>query len=483
MKGADMSDLHYLTATEALTRFRSRELSPVELMESVIERAQAVDSTVNAVCFSYYEDALDQARQAEKAYAQGGEHARPLEGLPVALKDEVEIAGQPATAASLVFQHEIAERTTPVGERILDSGGIIHARVTTPEFSCAAFTHSKLYGITRNPWNPHYGVGGSSGGSGAALAAGYAPLASGSDIGGSIRLPSSFNGVVGFKPPYGRVPVETPFNLDTYCHNGPMARTVADCLLFENVLAGPHADDHASLRPKLELPTQLRGIEGLRIGVALTIGDTPVDAEVRTNTLAAADRLRQAGAIVEEVDLGVDAELLTRTISVHYNTMFSAWIGSMADQHPGQLNDYAVAFAEMTRAKAASTSVLEGMDLETQIWRSVSALFATHEALIVPTVATRGFVAGDGYADHGIEVGGVMLDQYFDACLTPLFNLLSRCPILNVPSGFADNGVPTGIQIVGRTYDDETPFRIGAALERVQPFWDGREPQFTERAQ
>jgi Asp-tRNA(Asn)/Glu-tRNA(Gln) amidotransferase A subunit family amidase len=196
------TDLSYLPATEALARFRTRELSPVELMEAVIARAEQIEPEVNAFCFTYYDRALEQAKAAERIYATDPDAARPLEGLPVALKDEVEIAGEPATMASLVYQDAIAEQTTPVGERILDSGGIIHARTTTPEFSCAGFTHSKIYGVTRNPWNLHYGVGGSSGGSGASLAAGTSTLASGSDIGGSIRIPASFNGVVGFKPPY-----------------------------------------------------------------------------------------------------------------------------------------------------------------------------------------------------------------------------------------------------------------------------------------
>ncbi len=143
-------------------------------------------------------------------------------------------------------------------------GAIVHARTTAPEFSCAGFTHSRIWGVTRNPWNPDFAVGGSSGGSGAALASGTATLASGSDIGGSIRIPAAYNGVVGFKPPYGRVPQEAPFNLDVYCHCGPMARTVADCALFENALAGPHPHDHASLRPKLELPARPEPAAGLR---------------------------------------------------------------------------------------------------------------------------------------------------------------------------------------------------------------------------
>ena len=177
-----------------------------------------------------------------------------MEGLPVAVKEEAEIAGQHNTLGSLPLRDVIAGQTSAFVQRIIDAGGIVHARTTTPEFSCAPITWSRLWGVTRNPWHTGYSPGGSSGGSAAALAAGTATLATGSDIGGSIRIPASFCGVVGFKPPYGRVPEVATFNLDHYCHEGPLARTVADCALLENVIAGPHPSDVVSIRPKLEIP-------------------------------------------------------------------------------------------------------------------------------------------------------------------------------------------------------------------------------------
>ncbi len=158
----------------------------------------------------------------------------------MAVKEEARIAGQRNTLGSLPLRDEVAEKTAAFVQRIIDAGGIVHARTTTPEFSCAPVTWTKLWGVTRNPWNTQYSPGGSSGGSAAALAAGTTTLATGSDIGGSIRIPASFCGVVGFKPPYGRVPEVATFNLDHYCHEGPLARTVADCALLENVIAGPH---------------------------------------------------------------------------------------------------------------------------------------------------------------------------------------------------------------------------------------------------
>ena len=467
-----MTDLHYLPATEALRRFRSHELSPVELLDAVIARAEAVDTTVNALCHTFYDQAREQAREAESRYMGKGEPARPLEGIPTAVKEEEAVAGQPWTQGSLIYKDLVADQSSCFAQRILDSGAIVHARATAPEFSCAGFTHSRIHGITRNPWNPEFGVGGSSGGSGAALASGTATLASGSDIGGSIRIPAAFNGVVGFKPPYGRVPQESPFNLDVYCHCGPMARTVADTGLFQNVLAGPHPADHVSLRPKLELPETFEGIDGMRIALSVDLGDWPVDADVAANTLATAEALREAGALVDLVDLTVPQAVVLRAIALHFNLIFAAWVADTAQQHSDQMTAYALEFARWSDGVSAGGGMLEKLELEAEIWAPVSAVLERYEALICPTSGTRGLVAGDDYVGHGLEVGGRDVEYYFDAIMTPVFNVLSRCPVLNVPSGIADNGVPTGIQIVGRTYDDVTPFRVGAALEQVRPWLD-----------
>ena len=307
-----MSDLHYLSATQALRMFRARTLSPVELVQAVIDRAAKVEPAINAFAETLYEQALAQARTAEARYAVGGDPPRPLEGLPVAVKEEAPIAGQKNTFGSVPLRDAVADHTAAFVQRILDAGGIVHARTTTPEFSCAPVTWSKLWGVTRNPWNPVYSPGGSSGGSGASLAAGSATLATGSDIGGSIRIPASFCGVVGFKPPYGRVPEEVIFNLDHYCHEGPLARTVSDCALLENVIAGPHPSDVVSIRPKLVIPDDLEPISGLRLALSTDLGCYEVDEEVVANTRAAAERLRDATKARTAVQLIESAYTTTR---------------------------------------------------------------------------------------------------------------------------------------------------------------------------
>jgi amidase len=465
-----MSDLHCLSATAALAGFRDRSLSPVELMEAIIAQAEAVEPIVNAFAHTFYEEALEEARAAEARYLGRGEAPRALEGIPLAIKEEEPVAGQPWTRGSLLYADEVADFTSAFAQRMLDAGAIVHARTTAPEFSCAGFTHSRLHGVTRNPWNPEYAVGGSSGGAGAALAAGTTTLASGSDIAGSIRLPASFNGVVGFKPPHGRVPQGPPLNLDSYCHVGPLARTIADTALFENVIAGPHPSDHTSLRPKLEIPEHLEGVEGLRIAVSVDLGAWRVDPEIRANTLACAEALRVAGATVDEVDLVVPYDKVLRALAIHFESIWGAWISSEIARRPNDVTAYAAEHPRRLAAYSQGGSVLEGLALEAELYAPVGELLEDYEALLCPTVGTRGLIAGDDYVDHSVEVDGEMSEFYWDTCLTTVFNIMARCPVLNVPSGFADNGVPTGLQIVGRTYDDVTTFRVGAALERQGPW-------------
>ncbi|HWT93875.1 MAG TPA: amidase [Solirubrobacteraceae bacterium] len=473
-----MTDLHFLSATEALARFRARELSPVELLDAVIARAEEVEPVVNALCHTRFEEARAEARESEARYGgRGGGEPRALEGLPLAIKEEEAVAGQPWTQGSLLYADVVAEHSSTFAQRMLDGGAVVHARTTAPEFSCALFTHSRLHGVTRNPWNPEFGVGGSSGGAGAALASGTATLASGSDIGGSIRAPASFNGVVGFKPPYGRVPVDAPFNLDTYCHCGPLARTVADTALFQNAVAGPDPLDITTLRPKLELPLAWDGddLTGMRIALSVDLGSWEVDPEIRANTLAVADALRTAGAEVDVVDLVVDREKVVLAMSIHFLFGFGALIEAELAKAPELATPYAAGFRAHVAEVVGDRTPLDGWVLEAELYAPVGVLLETYDALICPTVGTRGYVAGDDYVGHGVEVDGVEVPFYFDASLTPVFNVMSRLPVLNVPSGFADNGVPTGVQIAGRSYDDLTVFRIGAALERVRP-WDARRP-------
>jgi Asp-tRNA(Asn)/Glu-tRNA(Gln) amidotransferase A subunit family amidase len=381
-----MNELHYLSATEALEMFRARKLSPVELVAAVIKRAEAVEPTINAFAETFFEEALVQARAAEARYAGNGTAPRPLEGLPVAVKEEAPIAGQRNTLGSLPLRDTVADHTAVFAQRIIDAGGIVHARSTTPEFSCAPFTWSRLWGVSRNPWHTSYSPGGSSGGSAASLAAGSATLATGSDIGGSIRIPSAFCGVVGFKPPYGRVPEVEIFNLDHYCHEGPLTRTVADCALLENVIAGPHPSDVVSLRPKLEIPAELAPVAGMRIALSVDLGCYEVDEEVAANTRAAADRLREAGAVVEEVSLPWELATINRAARIHFGMIFGPSIADVYEKHSSELCSYTLRFAAES-AEISKEDFVAGLELEAEIYAPLGELLDDYDALVCPTFA------------------------------------------------------------------------------------------------
>jgi Asp-tRNA(Asn)/Glu-tRNA(Gln) amidotransferase A subunit family amidase len=465
-----MTDLHYLSATEALQAFRTRELSPVELVTAVIDRAEAVEPVINAFAETFFDQALKQARAAEARYAGQGGPPRPLEGLPVAVKEEAEIAGQHNTLGSLPLRDNVAEKTSAFVQRIIAAGGIVHARTTTPEFSCAPVTWSRLWGVTRNPWHTDYSPGGSSGGSAAALAAGTAALATGSDIGGSIRIPASFCGVMGFKPPYGRVPEVEIFNLDHYCHEGPLARTVADCALLENVIAGPHPSDVVSIRPKLEIPGELAPAAGLRIAFSADLGCYRVDADVAANSRAAADRLRYAGATVTEVELPWDLEAIKRAVDIHFGMIFGPSMKEIYAKHAEELTSYTRRLVEAAD-RVSKDDYLPGLVLEQQIYAPLGELLEEFDALICPTFAVPALPA-EYDPGQPVTVNGQVSDDWLDVMMTLPFNIASRCPVMTVPSGLSRDGVPTGLSVVGKTYDDIAVFRIAAAHEEQMPWLD-----------
>lgn len=461
----------FMDVTEMIERYRDKSLSPVEVLESTIERIEALNPTLNAVGHTFFDAARAQAKSAERHYARGSDVSLPLAGVPVVVKEDEPVQGQPWTQGSKVYEDVIATHTSTFVQRIIDAGAIVHARSTAPEFSSAAFTQSELWGVTRNPWNTKYSSGGSSGGSAVALATGMTHLATGSDVAGSIRTPSSLNGIVGFKPPHGRVPVDSPFNLDRYCHCGPMARTVSDCLTMQSVIAGPTSTDIASHAPASPLSgLATHSLTGMRIAVIPALGDWPVDPDVAANTAKLVDTLTALGARAEIIEVDLSRAAIMRAAAIHYDHVFGASISAEASAHPDKVTEYAKEFAQWARRTRGDATFLDGLAIEAELYSSIGSLFDTYDALITPAVATEGFLAGDDYVGHGINVAGTELEFYLEAVPAITFNILSSCPVLTIPTGFARNGIPTGTQIVTRPYDDQTAFAIGLALEKVLPY-------------
>lgn len=462
------SNLHYMGAVEALKLFKARKLSPVELMDAVIARAEKVTPKVNSFSQTFYDEARDQAKKAEAKYA-AGKRTRPLEGLALAIKDEETIKGLPASSGSLPLKDYIGEETTFIAERCFNAGAIMHARTTTPEFSCAGFCHTKLWGVTRNPWNLDYTPGGSSGGTGATLAAGAATLGTGSDIGGSIRIPASCSGVVGFKPPYGRNPQGHIFNLDFYCHPGPMARSVADVALLQNVMAGPHSRDIATVKPKMVLPLEYKSIKGMKIAFSMDLGYCEVDKDVQKNTKAAIRKLRDAGAIVEEVDLQWTWRVLTAAMN-YLGHLFGNTMADTVRRHRHEMMPHTVEFADFG-ARTTGADYIESLNIAGEMYDTLGPILEKYDALVCPTNALSAVPADFDSTKEKVKINGKEVDPMLGWVMTYPFNIMSRCPVMSVPSGVDRRGVPTGLQIVGRTYDDPTVFRIGAAVEAADPWY------------
>jgi Asp-tRNA(Asn)/Glu-tRNA(Gln) amidotransferase A subunit family amidase len=463
------ADLAYLGATEALVAFASGTLSPVDLLEALIERAALVEPAVNAFAETMFEEARVEARASERRWAAGT--ARPLEGLPVAAKEAQALAGH-VVSDGLVepLDPEPATATAWALERLRAAGAIVHARTTTSELCCMPMSHASRWGVTRNPWDLTKGVGGSSGGSAAALAAGTATLATGTDIGGSIRAPAALAGVVGYKPPHGRVPLEPPANAETWLHAGALARSVADAALIANAMAGPHPGDRCSLPAAPPLPSAFEPAAGMRVAFCARPGDLPVEAAVAANAERVAAALAAAGIEVREVELDWRLEEINEAMWGHGDTSRAEAALARERERPGTLSPYAVGCFERALAAAAAIPLERRVAIENRLRNGVFALFDTCDAVLVPTMGVAAMDAGEDYATRPLRVDGAPLDHFCDAALTPIFNVASSCPVLTVPSGLAPSGTPTGVQVAGPPSGDLTAFRLAAEIERVAPW-------------
>src|SRR5579872_6183314 len=288
-------DLCFNSASEMARRICDRRLSPVALTENSLARIAEVTPKPNCFCFVYPEEALAKAKEAEAA-VKAGRRLGPLHGVPFAIKDLTPTKGKRTTLGSYAYEHWVPEADAPIVEALTKAGGIMVGKTTTPEFAYSGFTESPLWGITRNPWAPSRTPGGSSGGSGAAVASGCVPLVEGSDMGGSVRIPASLCGIVGLKPSFGRIPFTIlPSQFDSLSHFGPLARTIDDAALFLDVTQGPDERDIQSLKPRLEIPKPIPGdVRGWRLALAPTLGflflDPEVEAAVRSAAAALAER-------------------------------------------------------------------------------------------------------------------------------------------------------------------------------------------------
>lgn len=465
-------DLCYMTATEALAQFKSKKLSPVELLKALIARSQAVNPKINAFTYTFYDRALDQAKKAEARYMKG--RPRPLEGIPIAIKDFHVVKGEITTLGSKALKDFRANNTAPTIERLFAAGCIMHCRTTTPEFAHAGTTHSPLWGITRNPWNLDYGPGGSSGGAGAALAAGMTTIADGTDGGGSIRIPSLANGIFGYKPPFGRNPLDREHPLETLVHYGPMARGVADAALMQNVMSGPHPADMCTVREKVVIPETLEGIKGWKVALSMDLGYYEVDSEVQKNTREAAKVFKSLGCKVEEVNVGWNYGTLDAW-TTYWEGLFAALCGDLLPRWQYEMDPFVVKLLERGM-RVSAVRFYRCIQVRGEMYKTLAPILYQYNILICPTLAVPAVKADHKNDDPDFTINGKKISAYIQWAMTYPFNLVSQCPVASIPSGFASSGVPTGLQIVAKTFDDLSVFRAAAAFEAAKP-WRAQRPQ------
>lgn len=487
-------DLAYVSATELARRIRTKELSPVEVMEATIARIEARNPSLNALIFTDFDGARAEARTAEAAVMRG-DALPPLHGVPAAIKDLFDFKpGWPTTYGGVrALKDNIAQFHCVFAERIEKGGAILVGKTNAPVMGLRGVTDNYLFGATGNPFDTTRNPGGSSGGSAAAVADGLLSLAEGTDAGGSIRIPAAWCGVYGYKASFGRVPVVMRPNAFAgdlpFVFEGPITRTVADAALAMSVLDGYDPRDPLSLDEKVDyLGALQRPIKGMRIAYSPDLDVYPIDPRVAETVKRAVGAFAEAGAIVEEVKVGI--ELDQRELSdLWYRLMMPLNLGTF-EAHKGwgqdllrdHRDDFPPEYLEWIELGLKMTAADQRRDqvARTGVYDAIQSVFANYDLLVTPTLATLPSKNRTGGNTRGPEeVNGVAVDQGIGWCLTYPFNFTGH-PAASIPAGFAD-GLPVGMQIIGKRYADADVLAASAAFEQLRP-WAGDYRICAERA-
>ena len=466
-------ELAYTPAYRLAELVAQKKLSPVELTEVYLGRIDELDPKLNAYITVAADEAMASAKAAEQAVADG-EELGPLHGVPISVKDLEMTAGMRTTFGSLIFKDHVPDSDSGTAERVRKSGAIILGKTNTPEFGQSGTTENRLGDDCRNPWDTARTTGGSSGGAGAALAAGLCPLATGSDAGGSVRIPASFCGVYGIKPTLGRVPrfggVARPAP-NPVSQPGPMALTVRDAALLLQVLAGPDQRDVITLReqPPDYVAGLNAGVKGLRFAWSPDLGYAAVDPEVLRVTSEAARVFEELGASVDEPNIDME-EPFSRLGAISSANAYASY-GHLLDERPEDLSDYVRGRLEKGRDVTGAEYARALRHLE-QLHFQMGTLMERYDLLLTPTMAVPAFPLGERPA----SIGGRSVEP--DWAFNPfniVFNMTGQ-PAASVPCGYSAGGLPIGLHLIGRKGDEATVLRASASFEQARPWADRRPP-------
>ena len=461
-------DICFLSATALAQQIRTKQLSAVEVMQAHLKQIERVNPEVNALVTLDAEGAMAKAQAADARQAKG-EVLGPLHGLPIAHKDLFATKGMRTTMGSPIFKDQVPDHSMLVVDRSWDAGAICVGKTNTPEFGAGSQTFNAVFGATRNPYDLSKTCGGSSGGAAAALASGMLPIADGSDLGGSLRNPAAFCNVVGFRPSPGRVPNLTFSPLSTA---GPMARSVADVALLLSAMAGKHADAPLGLdEPGSVFRQPLgRSFRGVRVAWFKDLGGVPFDPRVTAVVNAQRKVFADLGCVVEEAEPNFSgADFAFKTLR--------AW-GSAAAQgerlrtHRGLYKDTLLAEVEQGLALSGS-DVARAEALHMEIWHRFQKFLTTYEYFVLPVTQVPPFEVTTPYPG---EVNGTRMESYIDWMKACWYITLTGSPAMSVPAGFTPEGLPVGLQIVGRHHQDFSVLQMGHAFEQATRVGSRRPP-------
>ncbi len=465
-------DLLYTPVWRLRELLDARTVSSTELTELFLRRIEQLNPKLNAFLTVTKDEAMAAARAADDKIG-AGKIAGPLLGIPITLKDLEATKGIRSTMGSLAFQDTVPEVDSVVAERVKASGAVLLGKTNTPEFGLQGTTENRLGDPCRNPWNTERTAGGSSGGAGAAVAAAMCPIATGTDGGGSIRNPSSFNGIYGIKPTLGRVPRagglgQPAPNLTS--QSGPMARNVRDAAILLEVLAGHDPRDPGSLRDSApEYLSDLDGgVRGLRMAWSTGMGYAAIDPEVASITSEAARVFEELGATVEEPEFVLD-DPVPAFLTIFYTGNYTSY-GHLLDECPEKLSDNARICLEQGR-QATGADYARAIRSVDVMRAKIDDLMDSYDLLLTPTMAVPAFPVGQPPE----RIGGI--DVPARGAFSPMtrpFNLSGQ-PAASIPCGFSHDGLPIGLHIIGRRGDEATVLRASAAFEQARP-WEHHRP-------
>ena len=464
-----MEDLADRSASELARLVRSREISPVEVVEDCLARVERFNPAVNALV-TLNPRALDEADELERRLVRG-EDIGLLAGLPVGIKDVTPVAGLRTTYGSTLYRDHVPTEDALVVQRLRAAGAVILGKTNCPEFAAGGATFNDVFGRTRNPWDPTRTAGGSTGGGAAGLATGMIALAEGTDLGGSLRIPASFCGVVGLRPSVGLVPTyPADWLWDTLQVEGPVARTAEDVALMLQAVSGP-----SPMSPLAQprdgrnfIAAVARGVSpGLRVAYCRDVAKIGIDPEIEKVCENAVRGLHEIGVTVEEIELDLS---FART---PFLALRGLWFVAQMFQRLDKLDRFGSNVAGNIRSGLATTTLDLGAaeEARTRIWHVFRELFRTFDHLLTPCMAVPPFPLEQNYPE---TVAGKKMETYVD-WLAPTFVLsLTGLPVASVPCGLDPQGLPVGLQIVGKPQGEEAVLALASQVQHRHPI--GRPP-------